>query len=383
LEPQDGRDDLVSVVVPTYHRPDDLSRCVASVLEQGLPAGWELELIIAVSDKNCPADLDAAGKLTLDPRVKVVVADRAGPAAARNAGIRAAMGRALAFIDDDCAAGPDWLKRGLSALSTADLVQGSTKPAGPVPPLAHSISVDPPSWLWEACNLMVSRDAIARAGLFNEEFNPTGQEGGHFGEDIEWGWRLIRAGARPAFVPDARVEHVVTPRDLQRALEHEMQMRFFPRMMRDYPEIRKHFFLRYFVNRRHVSLTGIVALLAAGGVSAARGKRTAAEFCTGIAIAAWLRPEHREEIPGASADERRITRQRQVSRVATIALALTSVAAQGGGRRVSRLAALGAFAAWAAPLRHRGRDIAVRAALESAQFFPLIVESVRQRRIFL
>src|SRR5258708_38856607 len=129
--------DLVSVVIPTYHRPELLGHAVRSVLSQKLPPGWQLEIMIAVSDKECGTDIAAAEALTSDPRVRVVVADRPGPGIARNAALRVASGRAVAFTDDDCVAQPGWLKLSLAAVASADVVQGSNVPAGPVPPLGH------------------------------------------------------------------------------------------------------------------------------------------------------------------------------------------------------------------------------------------------------
>ena len=73
----------VSVIVPTYHRPDMLREAVASVLSQQLEGGSP-EVVIAVSDAGAASDIAAAQELAAaDARVRVVVARMPGPGAAR------------------------------------------------------------------------------------------------------------------------------------------------------------------------------------------------------------------------------------------------------------------------------------------------------------
>jgi glycosyltransferase involved in cell wall biosynthesis len=280
---------VVSVVIPTYHRPDRLPLAVRSVLQQEPPAGRLVEVVVAVSDASDEADMAAAAALAGDD-VVVVVADDVGPARARNAGIRAASGSLIALLDDDCIAQPGWLRAGVAALEGADIVQGSTAPEAEVPLLDHSLWVSPPSWLWESCNLMVRATAIDRGGLFDEDWSPTGRAADHFGEDVEWGWRLVRAGARAAFEPRARVHHAVEPRGLVGFIRYNARSSLFPLLLRSTPEVRRRFYLHYFVNRRHAVLTasaGAVLLALAARSAGARRSATA----LGVAgLGAYLLP---------------------------------------------------------------------------------------------
>lgn len=287
-----GRDaeGLVSVIVPTYHRPLRLAMAVESILAQQLPEGHSLEVIIAVSDPHNEADVAATEELTMDPRVRTVSAAGPGPARARNVGIAASSGSLLAFLDDDCVAQPGWLAAGIHALGKADLVQGRTTPEAEVPPLYHSVWVDPPSWLWESCNLLARREAVERAGLFDDAWNPTWRVGDHFGEDAEWGWRMVRSGARPAFVPEALVHHAVEPRDLRGFLRYHAKVRHFPQLFRSAPEARRRFYHGYFVNRRHMVLTASAALFLVAGLSRLLGRRRAAGFAGALGLAAYVSP---------------------------------------------------------------------------------------------
>jgi len=283
--------EIVSVVVPTYHRPDRVRAAVASILEQDLPPGWELEVVIAVSDPAAAEDRAAAADLCRDPHVVSVEASSPGPGAARNVAMAKARGSILAFIDDDCRAAPGWLRHGLEALAGADLVQGRTEPDGEVPyRYDHSQWIDPPSWLWETCNLFVTRAAADRGGAFDEGWNPTGVAGDHWGEDTEWGWRVIRAGARWAAAPRAVVLHAVEPRTFAAYLRYKSKLRFTPELLAVAPESRRRYFAGYFISRRHASLLASAGLAGVGLLARRRGAPRVATALELAALAGYLYP---------------------------------------------------------------------------------------------
>ncbi len=100
----------VSVVIPTYHRPDLVLRAVRSALDQTMA---DLEVIVVVDGRDA-ATCDAL--LTIaDARVRVHVPDRhLGNADARNAGVAIARAPWVAFLDDDDVWMPAKLERQLS-----------------------------------------------------------------------------------------------------------------------------------------------------------------------------------------------------------------------------------------------------------------------------
>lgn len=283
-------DRTVSVVIPTHHRPQGLRRAVSSALAQELPPGHQLEVVVVVSDGLAAADVAAAGELATDPRVLVVVSGRPGPAAARNAGMASAHGSWIALMDDDCIAETGWLLAGLEALAGADLAQGRTIPDGDVPRFHHSLWVDPPSYLWESCNLFVRREAVDRMGGFDEGFNPTARKGDHFGEDAEWGWRLAGAGARTEAAPRALVRHAVRPRTFSDYLRYQARIRFFPRLFAAAPQARKRFYRRYFVSRRHVTIAASAAGAGLSLIAWITGARRIAAVLGGAATVTYLLP---------------------------------------------------------------------------------------------
>jgi GT2 family glycosyltransferase/radical SAM superfamily enzyme YgiQ (UPF0313 family)/Tfp pilus assembly protein PilF len=97
---------LVSVIVPTYNRPDMLVAALQSILEQT----YKNHEIIVVND--CGLDVaDIVGWLNQQGNITYVRHDRnRGLAAARNTGIKLARGKYLAYLDDDDLFYPNHLK---------------------------------------------------------------------------------------------------------------------------------------------------------------------------------------------------------------------------------------------------------------------------------
>lgn len=97
-----GDKGLISVIVPVYKVEKYLHRCVDSILNQTYK-NLEVILIDDGSPDNCSAICDEyAAK---DSRVRVFHQKNAGVSAARNAGLDAATGDYIAFVDSD-----DWLE---------------------------------------------------------------------------------------------------------------------------------------------------------------------------------------------------------------------------------------------------------------------------------
>ena len=104
-------DPLISVVVPVYNRRDVVRRAVESLIAQQFDQPFE---IVVVDDGST----DGSGDLVegLAPAVRVVRQRNAGAAAARRAGIEAARGRFIAFLDSDDVAEPWHLEEHWKAL---------------------------------------------------------------------------------------------------------------------------------------------------------------------------------------------------------------------------------------------------------------------------
>lgn len=106
----------VSVIVPVYNCADYVERCVRSIMAQ---THRDLE-IICVNDGSSDGSGAILDRLALeDARVRVIHQKNAGVSAARNAGVLAATGAFLTFVDSDDAIEADMYET-LLALFTDD-----------------------------------------------------------------------------------------------------------------------------------------------------------------------------------------------------------------------------------------------------------------------
>lgn len=98
----------VSVVIPTYNRPEPLGRCLEALAALDYPrAAYE---VVVVDDGSPTPVFQTAQRFSDRLDLTVIRQAQQGPSAARNAGAKAAKHCLLAFTDDDCLAAPGWLR---------------------------------------------------------------------------------------------------------------------------------------------------------------------------------------------------------------------------------------------------------------------------------
>ena len=100
----------VSVVVRSYNRLGALAQLLTALLAQDHDS-FEVVVVEQSTDRP-PVELARVETLARDPRVRMLRSAPLGGPGARNAGVRAAHGDLLVFIDDDdLPSGTDWLAR--------------------------------------------------------------------------------------------------------------------------------------------------------------------------------------------------------------------------------------------------------------------------------
>ena len=101
---------MISIIVPTYNRKDELEDLLPSLRQQECSCSFE---IIVVDDDSTDGTCELLKNLAEDwkGRLRFLKQNRAGPGAARNLGIVHARGDILAFVDSDCIAPRGWLNK--------------------------------------------------------------------------------------------------------------------------------------------------------------------------------------------------------------------------------------------------------------------------------
>src|SRR4051794_12427659 len=131
----------VTVVVPTYRRPESLRRLLHSLLEQAAPFEWDAVVVDNDNEGSAREVVTAAARMGL--AVRYEQESRTGVAHARNRGIAVATGDVLAFLDDDVVSLPGWL-----AAVCAPVVDGQAVAAGG--PVILDPEVARPRWFDES-----------------------------------------------------------------------------------------------------------------------------------------------------------------------------------------------------------------------------------------
>lgn len=108
--------ETVSIVIPTLNRQKSLQRALASVRAQTDLAGATIEIIVVDNSRDASARETVAGFGAHGWPVHYLSEPAPGVATARNAGVRAAQGRWIAFLDDDEEARPGWISEMLRTL---------------------------------------------------------------------------------------------------------------------------------------------------------------------------------------------------------------------------------------------------------------------------
>jgi GT2 family glycosyltransferase len=200
---------LVTVIVPVYNDVTRLRECLQALAVQNYPRG---RLDVVVVDNASTQDPAAA--IPTDPRFTLISEAQTGSYAARNRGLSVATGEVLAFTDSDCTPDPDWISRGVAALTAtprAELVGGDIeltyangRPLGAAE-LYESRHGFPQEAYLRAQQFAATANMLTWRRVFDAigPFDANLQSGG----DVDFGRRVARAGGRLRFAPDAVVRH--------------------------------------------------------------------------------------------------------------------------------------------------------------------------------
>jgi GT2 family glycosyltransferase len=195
----------VSVLICTSGRPEMLDRALTY-----LAAGSERpeQLVIVNGGDDGANDVVGRHAPAFDTAVLVQYANR-NLSVSRNLGLAECIGDIIAITDDDAMVAPDWVAKMRAAHERdpwAGAVGGAVMGAGstflsrladlvvfPSFPARRQVRTLP------GVNVAYKREAVSRVGMFDEAL--------FRGEDVDYNWRMIRAGYDLMYDPTICVRH--------------------------------------------------------------------------------------------------------------------------------------------------------------------------------
>ncbi|HEY9668955.1 MAG TPA: glycosyltransferase [Coleofasciculaceae cyanobacterium] len=249
----------VSVVVPTFKRPELLSRCLTALSQQDFePTAYEVIIVDDAASEETKQLVENWRSAQTQVKVAQVQGSKVatesleqksyssspsfryipvtgthGPAAARNAGWRAACGEIIAFTDDDCIPDRNWLKAGVSAFADSVAgVWGRTIVPLPDNPTDYELNAARLGLSeFVTANCFYRRDAIAAIGGFDERFTAAWRE------DSDLFFTLLKCGSQFVQAPDAIVVHPIRKASWGVSLTQQRKAMFNALLYKKHPNL--------------------------------------------------------------------------------------------------------------------------------------------------
>lgn len=203
--PEDNPAPLVTVIVPVYNAEQYLEECLSSIAAQTYR---NLEIIIVNDGSTDSSDSICRRFAASDSRFRLIDFLNKGVSAARNAGIDAALGRYISFIDADDVMHPSLIERLVKTVRGYDAdiavsshtfgytpafsITGAT-PENFTPERIAELGMYKRRKVTSVCACLFLRDIFASGLRF--------REGIRF-EDLDIFYRILLSGHRIALLPD-------------------------------------------------------------------------------------------------------------------------------------------------------------------------------------
>ena len=207
----------LSAAIATLNRPEALARCLDALLSGAvLPA----EVIIVDQSENDATRLVVAQRQVITVPIIYIRQQRRGLSASRNTALTQVRYPIVAVTDDDCVPDPGWvaaIERAFALPTAPEALTGRVLPLGPELPGTYVVATREsdlradfsgkalPWLIGSGNNFAVKRDWFTCIGGCDERLGVGSL--GKAAEDIDFFYRLLRAGARIQYEPDAVIYH--------------------------------------------------------------------------------------------------------------------------------------------------------------------------------
>jgi GT2 family glycosyltransferase len=209
-----------SVVVPTFDRLRDLERVIRAIFEQVAELSSPCEIVV-VDDGSSDGTAQWLDQNRSEFGLTVLSQENAGPALARNRGVKASTGEIILFLGDDTVPQPGWLRAHLEA----HRLEGSGRPMAVLGYTSFPSEDDSPFLRWinefgaqfgyaliddptdvpfnffYTSNISLPRRVFEALGGFRVDFPAAAWE------DIEFAYRAVESGMFLRYLPGARTVH--------------------------------------------------------------------------------------------------------------------------------------------------------------------------------
>lgn len=238
---------LISVIVPVYNVESYLPRCVDSICNQTYQ---NLEIILVDDGAT-----DGSGRIcddyaARDPRVRVIHKENGGLSSARNAGIDAAQGEYIAFVDSDDWIEPQSYETMLRAMQQHDVllacggrydVDGATleKKVGLCPQRDECITGEEMAgriFVWDNCDSSACDKVYHRSLLENFRFPE-----GLVSEDVPVTYRIVLQAEKVVMCAFPFYNYYHRPGSITNAAVTEKTFHFSQHTAVIYPYIRENY----------------------------------------------------------------------------------------------------------------------------------------------
>ncbi len=200
-----------SIIVPVYNRPDEVDELLESLSNQ---TKKDFEVII-VEDGSVRTCKDVCDKYADILVLHYYAKENSGPGQSRNYGAERAQGDYLIILDSDVVLPTGFIEAVELHVCNAPVCWGGPDAAHPsFTPVQKAISYSMTSFFTtggirggkakldkfypRSFNMGIRRDVYLQLGGFSKM---------RFGEDIDFSYRIVEAGYKPQFFPEAWVWH--------------------------------------------------------------------------------------------------------------------------------------------------------------------------------
>jgi glycosyltransferase involved in cell wall biosynthesis len=223
----------VSVVIPTYRRPQLLKKCLEALLEQTIT---DFEIIV-VSDGPDSATADLIYSIQAQVPVRYLpLPKKKGPAAARNYGWQNAEAEIIAFTDDDCLPENNWLVEIVRAIEGNGNIAITGKVTVPVsyPPTDYeknTAGLETADFI--TANCACTKTVLQKAGGFDEQFSMAWRE------DSDLHFKLLQNDIPIKRLNSAEVIHPVRKSKWGVSVKEQKKTMFDALLYKKYPKLFK------------------------------------------------------------------------------------------------------------------------------------------------